>query len=160
MTRSLHAGRSQVRLAGATGESSVSRVAALQSELRAVKTGRGTLVSLPGDVLFDFDKATIRDSARPTLDKLAELIGLQKPASLVIEGHTDSKGDDTYNDRLSRARAQSVRDYLAGKGVSGVAMRVAGLGETRPVAPNAKPDGSDDPAGRQRNRRVEVLLSE
>jgi outer membrane protein OmpA-like peptidoglycan-associated protein len=147
-------------VAGGAAAGAVSRVDTLRSELSATRVERGTLVSLPGDVLFDFDKASIRDRARPTLDKLAELIQLQKPASVAIEGHTDSKGDDSYNQRLSEARAESVRSYLSGKGVSGVAMKVAGLGETRPVAPNGRPNGADDPEGRQRNRRVEVILDD
>lgn len=138
----------------------MSQVETLRSDLSATRTERGTLVSLPGDVLFDFDKASIQSGARPTLDKLAELVKLQKPPSVAIEGHTDSKGDDAYNDRLSKARAESVRSYLAGKGVSGIDIEVTGFGKDRPVAPNAKPDGSDDEAGRQRNRRVEVVLAD
>ncbi|WP_158515204.1 OmpA family protein [Bordetella sp. H567] len=130
----------------------------MQSELSAVQVDRGTLVSLPGDVLFDFDKATIRASAQATLDKLAELIKLRQPASVIIEGHTDSKGDDAYNQRLSEARAASVRAYLSQHGAGNTPMSVAGFGERKPVVPNEKPDGSDDPDGRQRNRRVEVVL--
>lgn len=149
-----------MEVAGGAAAGAVSRVDTLKSELSATRVQRGTLVSLPGDVLFDFDKASIRRSAEPTLDKLAELIRLQKPASVAIEGHTDSKGDDNYNQRLSEGRAESVRGYLSGKGVGGVALKVAGFGETRPVAPNGKPDGADDPDGRQRNRRVEVILDD
>lgn len=137
----------------------LSPVETLRSELGATETARGTLVSLPGDVLFDFDKAAVRADARGTLDKLAELIKAGG-GRVAIEGHTDSKGDDAYNQRLSEARAKAVRDYLVSvRMVDGTRLDTKGLGELRPAAPNAKPDGSDDPEGRQRNRRVEVIIA-
>lgn len=144
---------------GAQGESSLARVDALKSELGAVETERGTVVSLPGDVTFDFNEATIRADARPTLDRVAELIGASEgTGSISIEGHSDSRGDDAYNRKLSQARAEAVKAYLVEKGVATERLATLGLGETRPVAPNAKADGTDDEAGRQRNRRVEVIL--
>ena len=144
---------------GATGTSSLSQVDTLKSELKATETDRGTLVSLPGDVTFDFNKATIRPDARPTLDKVAELIKAQNPAGVAIEGHTDSKGNDAYNQRLSEARATAVRDYLISvRAVDGTKLTLKGLGELKPVAPNMAPDGKDDEAGRAKNRRVEVVL--
>jgi outer membrane protein OmpA-like peptidoglycan-associated protein len=144
--------------AGGRGMSNLQAVEALRSELGAVETDRGTVVSLPGDVTFDFDKSTIRDDARPTLDRLAQLIGAGGEGSISIEGHTDSRGDDAYNQRLSLARAEAVKAYLVEKGVAAGRLRTVGLGETRPVAPNANADGSDNEAGRQQNRRVEVIL--
>lgn len=76
-----------------------------------------------------------------------------------IEGHTDSKGSDSYSQEQSERRALAVKDWLVRQAGSTPARLTArGLGETRPVAPNTRPDGSDDPAGRQRNRRVEVVL--
>ena len=145
---------------GAAGQatSNLQTVEALKTELGAVQTDRGTVVSLPGDVTFDFDKATIRDSARGTLDSLAELILAGGEGQITIEGHTDSMGDDDYNKRLSEQRAAAVKAYLATKGVAEGRVRTIGLGELRPAAPNARPDGTDDEAGRQRNRRVEVIL--
>ncbi len=76
--------------------------------------------------------------------------------NLTLRGHSDSEGDDEANRIMSRKRAEAVRDYLARKGLDRSRMRVIALGETRPVAPNAKPDGSDDSEGRARNRRVEI----
>ncbi len=143
---------------GAQATSDLKVVEALRSELGAVQTDRGTVVSLPGDVTFDFDKATIRDNAKGTLNKLAELIQAGGTGAITIEGHTDAKGDDAYNKRLSEERAGSVKAYLASKGVDASRLTTIGLGELRAVAPNAKPDGSDDEAGRERNRRVEVIL--
>ena len=138
----------------------MTQVQTLQSALGATQTDRGTLVSLPGDVTFDYDKATIRPDARATLDKLADLIKAQKPPSTAIEGHTDSKGDDAYNQQLSERRAVAVRDYLISvRTVDGTTLTTKGFGELKPVAPNASPDGGDDAAGRARNRRVEVVLA-
>nr|WP_282099693.1 OmpA family protein [Qipengyuania qiaonensis] len=109
--------------------------------------------------MFDYDKAEIRDSAKPTLAKLAQLIAADKPSSIAIEGHTDSKGEDAYNDRLSRARAQAVYDFLKDvHSVAGDSMEVEGFGEKRPITPNTNEDGSDNEDGRQQNRRVEVIL--
>ena len=139
----------------------MSEVEQLRSELGAEQTSRGTVVALPGDVLFDFDKADIRPAARPTLDKVAQLISADKATTVAIEGHTDSKGDDAYNQRLSESRARAVRDYL--KDVRGIAadrMSVKGFGEGRPVAQNTTPDGKDNEAGQQENRRVEVVLGD
>lgn len=144
----------------APSQSSLNPVESIKSDLGATETDRGTLVSLSGDVTFDFDKSTIRAQARPTLDKLAELIKAQNPPSVAIEGHTDSKGNDDYNKKLSEARAMAVRDYLISvRTVDGTKLKTLGLGELRPVAPNANPTGGDDPDGRQKNRRVEVVLA-
>jgi len=145
--------------AGEINRSALSPVDRIRSELGATDTARGTLVSLPGDVTFDFNKATIRPDARPTLDKLAELIKQSAPPSVAIEGHSDAKGDDAYNKRLSQARAMAVRDYLISvRMVDGTKLQTTGIGELKPVAPNLTPDGKDDEAGRAKNRRVEVIL--
>lgn len=133
-------------------------VEALKTELGAVETERGTMVSLAGDVTFDFDKATIRQGARATLDRLAELILASGEGTIAIEGHTDSRGDDAYNRRLSEQRAETVAAYLSTRGVSEDRLRTRGFGESRPVADNERADGSDNEDGRQRNRRVEVIL--
>lgn len=144
--------------AGGQATSTLQAVEALKTELGAVETDRGTVVSLPGDVTFDFDKATLRADSNGTLDRLAQLIQASGEGQITIEGHTDAKGDDAYNRRLSEQRAAAVQAYLVGKGVSADRVRTIGLGELRPVAPNARADGTDDEAGRQRNRRVEVIL--
>lgn len=144
---------------GDAGTSALTQVDALKSELKATETDRGTLVSLAGDVTFDFNKATIRPDARPTLDKVAELIKAQNAGAVAIEGHTDSKGNDAYNQRLSQARAIAVRDYLISvRMVDGTKLTMKGVGELRPVAPNMAPDGKDDEVGRAKNRRVEIVL--
>lgn len=128
------------------------------SRLKPVETTRGTLISMPGDVLFDFDRDTIRPDAEPVLQELAGLLEKSGDAPVTIGGHTDSKGSDAYNLDLSRRRAVSVRRHLETLGVSPGRLKTQGHGEARPVAPNTNPDGSDNPAGRQMNRRVEVLI--
>ena len=76
-----------------------------------------------------------------------------------VECYTDSKGNAAYNARLSEQRAASVKEWLVSREGLNIAMTTLGFGSANPVAPNAKPDGSDDPAARQRNRRVEIVIS-
>jgi outer membrane protein OmpA-like peptidoglycan-associated protein len=115
-------------------------------------------LSVVGDALFDFDKSNLRPEAEETLSaagpEIAKLGG--KPSW--IEGHTDAKGSDAYNNRLSEARATTVREWLASRGLVPASTPIKGFGKTRPVAPNTTPDGRDDPEGRQKNRRVEVVF--
>ena len=119
-----------------------------------------TLYTLPAEVLFDFDKASIRPDARVALEEISASIAQRFPdRSLEVRGHTDAKGSDAYNKDLSERRASSVKTWLATKGgVQKNRMVTFGFGEIKPVAPNTKADGSDDPVGRQRNRRVEILV--
>lgn len=119
----------------------------------------GQIAAGPGATLatvgFSEGGASLNAEAKATLDRLAAdpIVGQGR---LTLRGHSDSEGDDAANRIMSRKRAEAVRDYLAGKGIDRARMTVIALGETRPIAPNAKPDGSDDSAGRARNRRVEI----
>lgn len=116
-------------------------------------------VELPGDVLFDFDKTNLKPAAEETLKKVATIIRSKSKGSVLINGYTDSKGSDPYNQRLSEGRANSVKQWLTTQGgISGVALQTRGFGKANPVAPNTKPDGSDNPDGRAKNRRVEVVI--
>lgn len=116
----------------------------------------GATLTLDAGVLFDFGSAQIRPDADAALDALATaLAGVAAPTGSV-EGHTDSVSSDELNQRLSEDRARAVAGALAERGV-GTAFDVVGHGEHRPVAPN-EVDGQDNPAGRQLNRRVEILL--
>lgn len=112
-----------------------------------------------GDALFDFDKSSLRPDAEETLlaagPEIAKLGG--KPAR--IEGHTDALGSDAYNLKLSEARATTVRDWLAKRGIITANTGIKGIGKAVPVAPNTTADGKDNPEGRQKNRRVEVVFS-
>lgn len=116
-------------------------------------------IALSADVLFDFDKSDIRDEAASALKQVAAMIREHPDRPVRIEGHTDSKGSDAYNQRLSEDRALSVKDWLVDEeGLDGVAFETTGFGEARPAAPNETPDGADDPDGRQKNRRVEIVI--
>jgi outer membrane protein OmpA-like peptidoglycan-associated protein len=110
------------------------------------------------DALFEFDKATLTPDAEETLKALMPLLTKAGKHPATVEGHTDSKGDDDYNQTLSEKRALAVKDWLVTRGALPATTPTQGWGERRPVAPNAKPDGSDDPGGRQKNRRVEVVM--
>ena len=133
-------------------------VEGLIKDLGARVTAQEIRIELQADVLFDFDKADLKPEAETSLGKVAEVVRAQ-PGQVTVEGHTDSKGADAYNQRLSESRAASVKDWLVRKGsVAPTRITTRGFGRTRPVAPNAKPDGSDDPEGRQRNRRVEITI--
>lgn len=130
----------------------------LMSDLKARTTpSQAIVVDLPADVLFDFDKATLRPDAAEPLRKATDLIASYPTAPVTINGHTDDKGDDAYNQALSMRRATTVAEHL--KGATNRSFAVNGLGERQPVAPNAKPDGADDPDGRQKNRRVEIIIA-
>ena len=146
----------------AIGRSTVEvTVQQLISELQGAETERGTVISLPGDVLFDFDKSDIRRDAEPVLARLASLIEKLSQAAVEIEGHTDAMGSDAYNQSLSERRALSVKNHLvSGYGLAAERLGTTGYGERQPVAPNSHADGSDNPAGRQLNRRVEVIIAD
>ena len=128
-------------------------------DLEVKETGQEVRIELAADVLFDFDKADLRPTAQTTLHQAAEIIRGKSKGAIRIEGHTDSKGNDAYNQKLSERRANSVKTWLSEKeGLGTLQFVTQGFGAKRPVAPNAKPDGSDDPEGRQKNRRVEIVI--
>ncbi|RRD22835.1 OmpA family protein [Actinomyces bowdenii] len=120
-------------------------------------TSCGTVITLEDGVLFDFGSAQVRPDAATTLGNLATVLRDSGAPSIQIHGHTDSVSDDAFNQTLSEDRARAVMTALQGDGVS-ASMEATGYGETRPVAANENPDGSDNPAGRQLNRRVEVFI--
>lgn len=129
----------------------------LLAELRskgvdARATERGIVINLP-DVLFAFDSSRLTASARATVADISRALQNQsRGRSIAVEGHTDSKGTSIYNQRLSEERAQSVADELVREGVSRQKMIVRGYGKNRPVSSN------ESESGRQRNRRVEVIV--
>lgn len=127
--------------------------------LEARETRRGVVVNLP-DVLFEFDRATLTQEARAKVRNIAEVLEEPKvrSRSVSVEGHTDSIGSEQYNLRLSRRRAESVASGLESEGVSAGRIRTRGFGEKYPIAPNQNPNGTDNPAGRAKNRRVEVII--
>jgi outer membrane protein OmpA-like peptidoglycan-associated protein len=108
-------------------------------------------------LLFDFDHFEIRPDASLALQTVARIVKEQnKPVT--IEGHTDGKGTDSYNQTLSERRARSVENDLRHRLLELPPLATRGFGRSRPVAPNQQADGSDDPEGRQKNRRVEIVM--
>ena len=132
----------------------------LLADLGAKVTGQQVRIALSADVLFDFDSFALKPEATGTLQKLAAVLKSYAPAPVLIEGHTDGKGDDSYNMTLSERRAEAVKRWLASPGgVDAARVTTKGWGKTKPVAPNTTLDGKDDPVGRQKNRRVEITVT-
>lgn len=144
--------------AASTLSARIENLASNRSDLTVQQEDNVVRVSMTGDVLFDFDKADIRAAAEPTLKEIAHIIASIRAGKSVIEGHTDSKGLDTYNQALSLRRAKAVAAWLVAHGVDKAKLSIIGLGSSRPVAPNNGENGSDNPGGRALNRRVEFVL--
>ncbi|HHO68620.1 MAG TPA: OmpA family protein [Gammaproteobacteria bacterium] len=109
-------------------------------------------IEVSNEVSFDFDSASLKPAFLPTLDKVAAILQRYPRTTVTIIGHTDNIGPEAYNQQLSERRARSVADYLADRGVDPARLRIVGRGETQPRASNATA------AGRQLNRRVEILI--
>jgi outer membrane protein OmpA-like peptidoglycan-associated protein len=142
----------QARAAQAAEE----RARALEGELEALEaqsTDRGLVLTL-GDVLFDTGEATLQPGAMTTIDRLAQFMADYPERTVRIEGHTDSMGSDGTNQQLSEQRAAAVQGALLARGVDPTRITTVGYGEARPVASN------ETQAGRQRNRRIEVVVSD
>jgi outer membrane protein OmpA-like peptidoglycan-associated protein len=160
----LSAQRESSRLDARTREADAAHVTAANSEQRAAElqrqidllqakpTDRGLIVTL-GDVLFDTGKASLKSGATNNLNKLVAFLNEYSDRTVLIEGYTDSVGSEDYNQGLSERRADSVKSYLAGQGIGSIRLSASGKGENDPVASN------DSAAGRQQNRRVEVIIS-
>jgi outer membrane protein OmpA-like peptidoglycan-associated protein len=123
------------------------------TRLGAKVTETEVVIQLPGSILFDFDSANIRPDAHRALTDVSQVIKSYANRPVRVEGHTDSVASDEYNQGLSERRAKSVADWLAANGVERGRLAVAGFGEKKPVATN------DTAAGRQQNRRVEVVIA-
>lgn len=126
-------------------------------ELKPMEAGRSFKLN---NILYDFDKATLRPESKVELDRLVVILNENTEIKVEISSHTDSKGSDSYNKKLSQRRAQSVVDYLTNKGINKDRLVASGYGESKPVAPNTNDDGSDNPEGRQLNRRTEFKVLE
>lgn len=134
-------------------EAKTKKLQAQIAELQATQSERGLVITL-GDVLFDTNKSELRSGARYTIDKLAAFLVEYPTRNVLIEGFTDSTGSVEYNQRLSERRAEAVRNVLAGQGIDPRRLMIRGYGVEYPVA------GNETAEGRQRNRRVEVIISD
>jgi outer membrane protein OmpA-like peptidoglycan-associated protein len=126
--------------------------AALAAIGKVQKINDEIAVTLKNDILFEYGKATLSNSAKQTLNKAVELLNQIPNRSVVIQGHTDSYGSDDFNMELSKQRAKSVYDYMNAKGLNINSVSYKGYGETRPVADNSTKEG------RAANRRVEFRI--
>ncbi len=138
--------RSAVLLKARTREAQI-------TELEATKSERGLVITL-GDVLFDINKSELRSGAEYTIGKLAAFLAEYPTRNLLIEGFTDSTGTAEYNQGLSERRADAVRNILVNRGIDSRRIMTRGCGVDFPVANNQTAEG------RQRNRRVEVIISD
>jgi outer membrane protein OmpA-like peptidoglycan-associated protein len=112
------------------------------------------------NIYFDYDKADIRSDAAVELNKLVQLLEDNPEIKIELSSHTDSVASDVYNLELSQRRAESTVAYLIRKGIAPERLVAKGYGESKPIARNTNPDGSDNPDGRQRNRRTEFKILE
>lgn len=126
---------------------------ALSVVVETRETARGLIVNLP-DILFGFNQDQLKPEAREKLSKVCGILSVAGGYNLSIEGHTDNKGSDDYNQKLSERRAQNVSTYLGTCGLSQAHLTSRGFGKTQPIAPNETAEG------RQQNRRVEIVISE
>ncbi len=111
------------------------------------------------NILFEFDSSDLTDDSRAKIDEGMLRVLIENPEIIVeIGAHTDNKGSDSYNQRLSQQRAESVIGYIASRGISKNRLKAKGYGSSKPVAANANPDGSDNPEGRAQNRRTEFRV--
>jgi outer membrane protein OmpA-like peptidoglycan-associated protein len=128
-------------------------MASLEQVARVKEESRGTVITLDGSVLFVSGKSELLPIAQKKLDDVAKALNdVDESQKVVIEGHTDSNGDDAFNMTLSQQRADSVRTYLVSRGVKPERITASGKGETQPLATNATPEG------RANNRRVEIII--
>jgi len=149
---SAEAERLQAQTAAEAAQRNAADLEAKLKELQAKQTERGIVLTL-GDVLFDSGQASLKPGAASTIDRLSNFLASQPDRSLIIEGHTDSMGSDSFNQQLSESRAESVKAALVAKGIASERIVAVGKGEAAPVA------GNDTSAGRQQNRRVEIVIS-
>lgn len=125
----------------------------LEEGVEVERVGEGILVTFDSGLLFEYGKSGLTAATKENLDKLAETLKKYADTDLLIEGHTDDKGSEAFNQTLSEQRAQAVSSYLASKGVPNARFTIKGHGEMKPVT-----DNTTD-AGRAANRRVEIAIT-
>ncbi|MEA3387847.1 OmpA family protein [Sphingobium sp. CCH11-B1] len=118
-----------------------------------IRDGDNLLLRMPSGITFAYDKADVQPQFQPTLNDVASVLSQYPKTYIDVYGHTDSDGSDAYNQTLSERRAQSVANYLVGKGVQSARIATRGFGETQPIASNATEEG------KAANRRVEIKIA-
>ena len=122
-------------------------------DAKVERVGEGIVVEFSSNVLFAFDKSNLSDDAKTNLDKLVKVLNSYPDTDIEVQGHTDSKGSEAYNQTLSEKRATAVSGYLVGKGITSSRLTIKGFGETVPKYDNETEEG------RAQNRRVEFLIT-
>lgn len=154
--RALDLRPSILNIVGLEARGIVATVQGLQAAKRALNAQESAIeirINFPAEVLFDFDKSDVRADAATALSQLATIIRANPSGQTRLEGHTDSVGDDSYNQALSERRAVSVKKWLVEREqIDGAKLITRGWGEARPVAPN------DTDLNRQKNRRLEAIV--
>ena len=134
------------------------RLKDMQARLEAIaqveRKDRQTIITLPGNLLFEYNKAVLMEKSKDKLREVVKVLKENEKGSIVVEGHTDAKGGDEFNRELSENRAQAVKAFLVSEGVNPERVVAVGKGENEPVASN------DNPEGRANNRRVEIILGD
>jgi len=123
-----------------------------ERDIRLIQSKRGAAVAVRDKLLFDFGKSTLRPEGADALDTVAQILKVKQNKTVLVEGHTDNRGSRTVNQKLSNARAQTVRSALVQRGIAPERLQARGYGFDEPIASN------DTRANRQRNRRVEVVF--
>ncbi len=121
-------------------------------EAEVERVGEGILITFDSGLMFDFDSYRLRNATEENLEELSDVLEEYEETNILVEGHTDDKGSEEYNQQLSERRASNVADFLVRAGVDADRLTVIGYGEEQPTATNATE------AGRQKNRRVEVAI--
>lgn len=122
-------------------------------DAKVERVGEGIVVEFSSNVLFAFDKSNLSGDAKANLDKLVIILNQYPDTDIEVQGHTDNKGSDAYNQTLSEQRASAVTGYLANKGITSIRTNIKGFGETAPKYDNETAEG------RSQNRRVEFLIT-
>jgi OmpA-OmpF porin, OOP family len=150
---SASAAADRARAEAAASQAQLANAQQQLADLQAKQTDRGVVVTL-GDVLFDTGQATLKPGADLAVNRLATYLSQNPNTKVLVEGHTDSRGSDAYNDALSERRANAVATALETRGITAAQIQTAGRGKDYPVASNETPEG------RQQNRRVEIVFSD
>lgn len=152
-------------LSGCTGLNTSQINKELMNEFNAIEldtreVDQGVMINLPVVMLFDFDKTDLNNESRTKIKEISEILNRPRTVkyNILVNGYADSAGDEEYNLILSRKRAQSVSNEFVFNGVHKSRMESEGFGEKFPIAPNRHADGTDNPGGRAKNRRVEVIV--
>lgn len=141
------------KAARASAEARLAAAQAALANLAMVKEeARGTVITLSGSVLFASNQSELLPAAQDRLEQVVDVLLSTAERSIIVEGHTDSRGSDSYNVALGQRRAEAVRNYIIQKGYEPDLIRAVGVGEGRPIADN------DSPEGRANNRRVEIVI--